>query len=94
MTTSSLRIRGRYVKSDAFFTAVIPQGGLFGMALSHILRCSVLCVGVFPMETITHPTLTGGGRCHTKEKTAITHIDMSKKESKMYGVYTYKNKCD
>ena len=36
---------------------VILQSGLFCVALSTILRRTVACLGISPMETITHPTL-------------------------------------
>jgi len=33
------------------------QDGLFCEALSPILRRTIPCLGISPMETITHPTL-------------------------------------
>ena len=36
---------------------VILQDGLFCEALSPILRRTIPCLGISPMETITHPTL-------------------------------------
>ena len=57
MTTSSLRIRGVTLNRTPFCRLSSLQSGLFCVALSTILRRTVACLGISPMETITHPTL-------------------------------------
>jgi len=57
MTTSSLRIRGCYVKLDALFAACHPARWLVLQGvISHCAPHNPLCRSI-PMETITHPTL-------------------------------------
>ena len=45
------------VNPSPFLLPISLQDGLFCEALSHILRRTIPCLGISPMETITHPTL-------------------------------------